>query len=82
MGHTDSSQQIQKLFPSDDTSIEADEFFHDNIPAEIRSGKVKILFAHPEAILSEHGRSLMSSKVYQKKVVAVVVDEAHCICLW
>jgi superfamily II DNA helicase RecQ len=45
-------------------------------------GQCKILFAHPEDILSDIGRKLMKSDVFQKNVVACVIDEAHCVEMW
>ncbi|XP_057290804.1 ATP-dependent DNA helicase RecQ-like [Hydractinia symbiolongicarpus] len=39
--------------------------------------KFKILFCHPEAILSDVGRNLLKTNTLQK-----VVDEAHCIDTW
>lgn len=45
-------------------------------------GMVKLLFAHPEALLSTFGRKLLSSKLYQDNVVACVIDEAHCVEIW
>lgn len=52
------------------------------IPELIVKGKCKLLFCHPEAVLSKSGRALMKSDVYQKNVVACVIDEAHCIEMW
>ena len=49
---------------------------------EIINGNFSLLFAHPEALLNDNGRTLMSSKVYQNNVVALVVDEAHCVDSW
>ena len=46
------------------------------------SGANKILFSHPEAIMSKEGRKLMKSEQYQQQVVAWVIDEAHCIKIW
>ena len=41
-----------------------------------------IVFSHPEALISSrNGRELLSEK-YQRNVVAIVVDEAHCIVEW
>ena len=48
----------------------------------ILSGANKIIFCHPEAILSDQGRKLMKSEQYQQRVVAWVIDEAHCIKIW
>ncbi|CAB4000680.1 Hypothetical predicted protein [Paramuricea clavata] len=45
-------------------------------------GQCKILFAHPEDILSDIGRKLIKSDVFQKNVVACVIDEAHCVEMW
>ena len=52
------------------------------IPTKIKSGQVNLLFTHPEALLSADGRDLMSSDVYRRNVVGLVVDEAHCIEFW
>lgn len=49
---------------------------------KLRCGLAKIVFCHPEAVLSEEGRRLMKSDIYQNNVVACVVDEAHCIDMW
>ena len=52
------------------------------IPSDILNGQCSIVFAHPEALLSEEGQGLMASKVYQDNVVACVIDEAHCVEIW
>lgn len=49
------------------------------IPDDILNGRCSIIFAHPEALLSEEGSKLMASQVYQENVVACVIDEAHCV---
>ena len=42
-----------------------------------------IAFAHPESFISsKYGRDLLLSKKYTENVVAIVVDEAHCILDW
>ena len=64
------------LFPSDEDEPQY------RIPDNVAKGEVKILFCHPEAILSKEGRHLMKSEEYQKRVVAWVIDEAHCIKIW
>ncbi len=46
-------------------------------------GRVGILFAHPETLVSGKScRKMLLSDVYQKNVVCVVADEAHCIVDW
>ena len=52
------------------------------IPSKVQEGEVNFLFSHPESLLSPDGRSLLKSEVYQRNVVACVIDEAHCIDMW
>ena len=89
--------KIPDLFPqsnetndcSGDSSCESGcsnlikEVAKDNkIPDDVKNGLLEILFSHPEALLSETGRKLLKSLPYQKRVVAIVIDEAHCIESW
>ncbi|XP_057297650.1 ATP-dependent DNA helicase RecQ-like [Hydractinia symbiolongicarpus] len=53
-----------------------------NISKKVQEGDINLLFAHPEAILSEQGRNLLKSTVYQDNVVGIVIDEAHCVEFW
>ncbi|XP_057299470.1 ATP-dependent DNA helicase Q1-like [Hydractinia symbiolongicarpus] len=38
--------------------------------------------SYEKAILSEQGRNLLKSTVYQDNVVGIVIDEAHCVEFW
>ena len=50
---------------------------------EVEKGEFTYLFASPEKMLSvERWRKLLSSDHYRKFLVAIVVDEAHCISQW
>ena len=50
---------------------------------KLRDGQYHIVFAHPESFVScKYGRSLLLSEIYQQNVVAIVIDEAHCILDW
>ena len=53
-----------------------------DIPLDILEGRCQIVFGHPEAILSPVGRKVLGSEVYQKNVVAITIDEAHCVETW
>ena len=49
----------------------------------IKEGKVQLLYTSPESILrNSQWREMLLSDVYRKNLVAVVVDEAHCIAQW
>ena len=89
--HTESgiSTQIEKLFDnSDEASCESDSLnkLQDiqklKLSKDITEGKISFLLSHPESLLSKDGRNLLRSKVYQENVVAIVVDEAHCVEMW
>ena len=46
-------------------------------------GRVSIVFAHPEILCSSKKcREMLLSDVYQRNVVCVLADEAHCIVDW
>ena len=50
---------------------------------KVQNGEFRVVFAHPEAIVaSREGRALLQNKFFQSKVVACIVDEAHCIENW
>ena len=49
----------------------------------VRKGLVQLLFISPESLLSNpRWREMLLLPVYQEKVVALMVDEAHCIAMW
>ena len=51
--------------------------------SKLRNGHYHIVFAHPESLISSnYGRELLLSELYQENVVAIVIDEAHCIVDW
>lgn len=57
---------------------EADERFE-----ELEAGKFQLIFTHPEVAVSNRKcREIFLSTYYQRNVVAVVIDEVHCIIEW
>ena len=44
--------------------------------------KSKIIFTHPEELLSDVGKALMKFDVFENNVVACVIDEAHSVEIW
>ena len=52
------------------------------IPRNVKEGKTSIVFGHPEAFLSSEGRNLLRSSTYQNNVIAITIDEAHCMETW
>ncbi|XP_014678938.1 PREDICTED: ATP-dependent DNA helicase Q-like 3 [Priapulus caudatus] len=60
--------------------INAGAFAQDEIN-DIIQGDMSILFTSPEAILQSVWMRMIKLH-YMKRIVAVVYDEAHCICSW
>ena len=49
----------------------------------VLSGDIQLLFISPESILNnKRFRFMLLSQHYKKKLVAVAVDEAHCVKTW
>ena len=57
---------------------------HGNEPLfrDILEGPVSHIFTSPEAILNTKWRSLLLKPSFVNRIVALVVDEAHCIAKW
>ena len=48
--------------------------------AFIFQGHYRIIFAHPEALLSTNtGKEILKSYSLRANVVAIAIDEAHCV---
>ena len=49
----------------------------------VKRGLAQLLFISPESLLSNpQWREMLLLPVYQKRVVGLIVDEAHCIAMW
>ena len=50
---------------------------------DVEEGKLSLLFGAPEAIVgSERWRQLLLGDPLYQRIVAVAVDEAHCVYKW
>ena len=50
---------------------------------KVYEGRYPILFISPEALLTDSKwRDVLLSQVYQRHLMAVVIDEAHCVKKW
>ena len=82
-----SMKESRKALDSDDVDSIDDQVvdvdFSQCEENKLRDGHYHIVFAHPESLISsKYGRELLLSKPYQENLVAIVVDEAHCIIEW
>ena len=55
----------------------------DEIRQRIINGEYQMAFIIPEALLlKKRWRNMLLCEVYQQNLIAVVVDEAHCVRNW
>lgn len=51
--------------------------------ASVLNGDVQLVYISPESLLNnKQYRQMFQSSAYQNKMVAFVVDEAHCVQMW
>ena len=49
----------------------------------VLQGNCQLVYASPESLLGvSQWCGMLQSSVYHENTVAVIVDEAHCICTW
>ena len=49
----------------------------------VLQGNVQLVYMSPESLLcNPRIRRMLCSSVYQRNLVAFVVDEAHCVKMW
>ena len=49
----------------------------------VLNGAVQLVFISPENLLNNRQfRGMFQRDIYQQKMIALVVDEAHCVKLW
>ena len=57
----------------------------DSKEAKVRviAGEIQLIFISPESLLnSKSYRNMLVSNQYKRKLVALAVDEAHCVKTW
>ena len=51
--------------------------------SKVISGQVQLVFISPESIIENpHFRNMLLSQCYRNNLVALIVDEAHCVKVW
>jgi superfamily II DNA helicase RecQ len=71
----------ESIYINEDEDVQCDLQICDQ--DNLRKAHYNFVFAHPESFLScKFGRHLLNSKLYQERVCALVIDEAHCIMEW
>ncbi len=74
--------QVRAMRERDVTAVYAGEV-DDDVEADICTGEYQLVYMSPEALLNDdRWRDMLSNSVYQENLVALVVDEAHCVKKW
>lgn len=51
--------------------------------SKVIKGEVQIVYISPESLVcNTNYRNMLLSSVYKEKLVAFVIDEAHCVKTW
>ena len=54
-----------------------------NVISQVIRGEVQLVFISPESLVCNPlFRNMLLSSTYKEKLVALVIDEAHCVKLW
>ena len=54
-----------------------------SVKDKVIQGKIELVFISPESILCNSSyRNMLRSSVYKHNLVAIAVDEAHCVKTW
>jgi bloom syndrome protein len=49
----------------------------------IMNGEIQLVYISPESLIcNPKYRNMLLSTTYQERLVALVVDEAHCVKMW
>ena len=57
--------------------------FDESTKVDLFEGQFRVIFISPEQLLGKKTwRDMLRSEVYQKRLAAFVVDEAHCVKKW
>lgn len=75
-------EQVAKLTEQGVTACCITEDTSAEVFAGAKQCAFQYVFVSPEGVIRKASKSILDSVPYQKKLVALVVDEAHCITEW
>ena len=64
-------------------AVYASELSDDDTAMDVCSGQFQLVYMSPESLLTDvRWRDMLQSPVYEENLVALIVDEAHCVTKW
>ena len=80
--HSLETKGIKSVFVTKDTAKDS-ESGDSSFEQQLYEGSFQVVFFSPEALLcNDTWRELLQTSIYQKNVVAFVIDEAHLVKKW
>ena len=55
---------------------------NERVLLSVLNGEIQLVYISPESVLLNRRYRNISSQVYQEKLKAFIVDEAHCVKFW
>eukprot|EP00732_Lithocolla_globosa_P002911 Lithocolla_globosa_v1_NODE_2088_length_2175_cov_17.604245.p1 type:complete len:222 gc:universal NODE_2088_length_2175_cov_17.604245:1266-601(-) len=73
------AQGVPSIYMGDDMTEEETK----TAQADVLKGKFRFVYSSPESLLhSSFWSDVLRSRLFQNNLLAIVVDEAHCIVIW
>lgn len=75
--------QVTELKQRGISAINLANEVHDDTMKQLHAGKFQVIFGTPETwVGTNKWMKMLKSEVYQKKLIGIVADEAHCVPKW
>ena len=63
-------------------SSESEKFYLSETREMLKQGDFPVMLPSPKTLFAGQWRAIMSDELFQERLHAIVVDEAHCITEW
>ena len=75
--------QVTAMEKREVTAVYASEKLDEDTAMDVCIGKYQLVYMSPESLLTdERWRDMLQSPIYEANLVALAVDEAHCVTKW
>ena len=76
-------EQVSFLNEKQISAVHVSSAMNESVEDAILDGKYGVVYISPEQLLRRvKWREMLQSDVYQKNLIAFVIDEAHCVKQW
>jgi bloom syndrome protein len=65
------------------TDFVGEDQMDEDVISKVLNGEIQLLYISPESLICNRlYRNMLLSPVYKERLVALAVDEAHCVKMW